>query len=237
MMASQAEAAHAPRLDRYTWTALFVSLVLYPVIYCSGFMGDIIWPIIRDGSRRHWWYFWLVNLAFHWIPFALIWLALRKNGESWASVGVNWQWFAERRHWLLILLAVLATMALIMPGVHYGDALPGQSRSVFIAPVSSVERLFLIFGAFTAGVTEEVIFRGFAFTRLGRVLKSPWLVLPITVVSFLFIHGTPRDVGGLIAYTAAGLAFGVPFILMGLKRLEVLILIHFLIDASMVLAP
>jgi len=61
--------------------------------------------------------------------------------------------------------------------------------------------------------------------------------LPITVIAFLFIHGTPHDLGGLMAYTAAGLAFGIPFILMKLSRLEVLIAMHFAIDASMVLAP
>jgi len=82
-----------------------------------------------------------------------------------------------------------------------------------------------------------VIFRGFAFTRLGRVIRNPWLVLPITVVSFLFIHGTPRNVPALMNYTMAGLAFGIPFILMKLNRLEILILIHFLIDAGMVLTP
>ena len=128
-------------------------------------------------------------------------------------------------------------MAFVMPGVHYEGELPKRSQTIFMAPVSTPERLFLIFGALTAGVTEEVLFRGFAFTRLGRVIKNPWLVLPVTVVAFLFIHGTPRNVEGFITYAMAGLAFGVPFIVMKLRRLEILMLIHFLIDAGMVLAP
>jgi uncharacterized protein len=128
-------------------------------------------------------------------------------------------------------------MAFVMPGVYYEGDLPKLSQTIFMAPVSAPERLFLIFGAVTAGVTEEVLFRGFAFTRLGRLIRNPWLVLPITVVAFLFIHGMPRDVEGLITYTAAGLVFGVPFILMKLRRLEILICIHILMDASMVLAP
>jgi membrane protease YdiL (CAAX protease family) len=112
-----------------------------------------------------------------------------------------------------------------------------MSRTHFMGPVSTVERLFFIFVAVTAGVTEEVLFRGFPFTRLGRVIPSPWLVLPLTVVPFLFIHGTPRSVEHVMIYLGAGLAFGVPFILLGLRRLEVLILFHFLIDAGLVLAP
>jgi membrane protease YdiL (CAAX protease family) len=138
---------------------------------------------------------------------------------------------------LVVVLGLLVVAACVAPRVHYGSAPPGISGSHFMAGVTAPERLFVLWMAITAGVTEEVLFRGFAITRLTRVLGSPWLALPVTVVSFLFIHGTPRDVGGLVAYTAAGLAFGVPFILMGLRRLEILIAIHFAIDASMVLAP
>jgi hypothetical protein len=232
-----ADAATNPRLDRYTSFALFVALVAYPVIYCSGIMGQIVAPIFTEDSRHHWWYFWLANMAFHWIPFALVWLALAKNKERWDSIGVDWSWFIKHRFWFGGLIVFLIVMAFVTPGVHYEGDLPKLSQTIFMAPVSAAERLFLIFGAVTAGVTEEVLFRGFAFTRLGRVIRNPWLVLPITVVAFLFIHGTPRDVEGLITYTAAGLAFGVPFILMKLRRLEILILIHFLIDGSMVLAP
>src|SRR5262245_40314511 len=103
------------RIDKYTFTALLVSLVVYPAVYCSGIMGWIITPIFTENSRAHWWYFWLANLAFHWIPFALIWLALRKNGESWNSIGLNWEWFTERKIWLGLLIAVLAAAAFIMP--------------------------------------------------------------------------------------------------------------------------
>ena len=125
-----------------------------------------------------------------------------RNREPWASIGVDWGWFAKHRLWLGGLILVLIVMAFVAPVVHYGGELPKRSQTIFMAPVSTPERLFLIFGAFTAGVTEEVIFRGFAFTRLVRVLGNAWVVLPITVVSFLFIHGTPRDVEGLVTYAA-----------------------------------
>lgn len=230
-------AEEKPGLDRYTLAALFVSLVAYPAIYCSGLMGKIIEPIFTESSRLHWWYFWLANLAFHWIPFGMIWLALRKNQEDWISIGLDWSWFLKHKALLGLLIGALIILAFVMPGVHYGNTLPGRAQTIFMAPVSTAERLFVIFGALTAGVTEEVLFRGFAFTRLARVIRNPWLILPITLLSFLFIHGTPRDLGALVSYTAAGIAFGVPFILMRYRRLELLILIHFLIDASMVLAP
>lgn len=224
-------------LDRWTWLALFVTLVMFPVAWCSGYVGPVVQKIF-EGSRLHWWYFWMAALAVHWVPFAFVWLALRRNNESWASIGVDWGWFV--RWWWVFgaIFVALVAAAFVMPGVHYPDGLPGIARSQpkFMIPLSTPERLMVILAAITAGVTEEVLFRGFAITRLARVIGSVWLALPITCVSFIYIHGTPRSIEHLLIYAAAGLAFGVPFVLMKCRRLEVLILVHFLIDASMVLA-
>lgn len=238
MTSSQESLTTRPhQLSGLTWLALLVTLVLYPVLYSSGVMSDIVRPIIVDHSRRHWWYFWFASMLFHWLPFALVWLTIRRSREGWGSVGVDWAWFWRVRWPIGALFAVLVVAAFVMPRIHYGDSTPGISQTVFLAPVTPIERLWVIWGAVTAGVTEEVLFRGFALTRLTRVVRSPWLALPITVAAFIFIHGTPRDIGSLVTYGAAGLAFGVPFILMKMKRLEILIAIHFLIDAGMVLAP
>jgi membrane protease YdiL (CAAX protease family) len=135
------------------------------------------------------------------------------------------------------LLAALVAGALFLPGVYYDGTLPRISGTIFLAPVSTAERLFMILVAASAGIAEEVQYRGLPFTRLGPVLGSPWFVLPITMVSFLFVHGGPDSVQMAINYLAIGMAFGVAFLLLRRRRLEWLMLIHFLIDASMVLAP
>lgn len=231
------DAVSPRRLEGWSILALLVTLVVFPATWCAGYIGPFIHDIYR-GSRTHWYYFWLLGLAFHWIPFAFVWVALRMNRESWSSLGLDWGWY--RRWWWIfaLILAALIGAAFVMPQIRYPDGLPkiGRSPPQFMIPLSTPERLLMIFIAITAGVTEEVLFRGFAITRLKRVLGSAWLALPITVVSFLFIHGTPRSAQMAAIYLFAGLAFGVPFILMKLRRLEVLILIHFLIDAGMVIA-
>lgn len=225
------------RLDGWTTSALLVSLVAVPLFMCSGLGGPIIEPIFTEHSRAHWWMFMGgILMAVHWIPFTFIWLALRRNGESWESIGVDWSWFARHRLWLGGLLVLLVIGAFVAPSVHYGGKLPGISQTIFMAGVSTPERLFMILVAITAGM-EEVIFRGFAFTRLRRVIPNLWLILLLTLPSFVFLHSVPRTAGDAVAYVVAGLAFGVPFILMKLKRLEILILIHILIDAGMVIAP
>jgi membrane protease YdiL (CAAX protease family) len=233
------------RADVLTLLALLVGLVAYPVLYSTDFFGRVLFSLIPgllprlldETSRMEWWYFGFSSLAFHWVPFAFVAAALWKNNQRWSSIGVDWSWFNRHRVWFLGLACFLVVAAFAMPTVHYGDDLPLRSNVGFVGPVSTAERLFMIAIALTAAVTEEVIFRGFALTRLKRWIPSVWLILAITAVPFVFIHGEPRSIAQTLNYLVAGLAFGIPFILMKLRRLEIVILIHFLIDASLVLAP
>lgn len=234
---SSGEASAKEQPTRWTAWTLIALLVLYPCVYCSGVMGELVRPIISEHSRTHWWYFWFANMAFHWIPFGLVWWTLRQERQPWSSVGVDWGWFQRSQWWWIGILSGLIAGALFLPAIHYQGEFPGISQTVFMAPVSTLERLWVIWGAVTAAVTEEVLFRGFALTRLPRYVRSVWLALCISVISFVFIHGTPRSPEQATSYAIAGLAFGIPFLWMKLKRLEILIAIHFLIDATMVLAP
>ncbi len=245
-MSSAINSALKQGIDKTTLIALFAVLVAYPLLYSTDFFGRIFLPLVPEeflmslldeNLRTEWWYFHLSNFIFHWISFLFVWMALSKNKQSWDSIGVNWQWFIKYKLWFMLLFALLSISAIVMPGILYGEQLPVKSQSHFIGPVSTVERLFMIITALTAAVTEEVLFRGFALTRLKRWISNPWLILPVTVASFVLIHGEPRSIEQVMPYVIGGIAFGVPFILMGLKRLEIMILIHFFIDAGLVLAP
>lgn len=220
----------------FTHFALLLSLVVYPVLY-SCFIGSIVECLSAENSRLCWWYFWTAIFASHWVTFGFVWLALQQNGESWQSLGVNWEWFLKYKVWFGVLIGGLIFLAAVLPSLYYGEMLTAKSRFVPIAPISSLERIVVLGGIVTVSVTEEVIFRGFAFTRLNRLIKSAWLILPITVVSFIFIHGVPRSTDGLIFYTAAGLAYGIAFILMKCRQLELLITAHFLASVGIVLTP
>lgn len=245
-MSFKTEILNYRNIDKYTAVALFIGLVAYPVLYSTDFFGTILFSILPndvflalmdENSRAEWWYFIFSNIAYHWIPFFCIWVALRQNSEQWISVGVDWTWFAKYKIQFIALFIILIVSAIVMPAFYYGEDLPVRSKAGFIGPISSLERIFIIFLAFTAAVTEEVIFRGFALTRLKRWISNPWVILPFTVISFLFIHGELRSIGQSLNLIIAGFAFGIPFILMKLKRLELVILIHFLIDASLVFVP
>lgn len=239
------EQARQPKVDRFTLAALLIGLVLYPLAYSTDFFGRLLFAafpqllpfLLDETSRAEWWYFAGSALAFHVTALLPIWYALKRNGETWASCGLDWAWFWRHRVLIAGLLAALIAAAFVMPGVHYGDAVPSRSATVWIGPVTTGERLFMIALFLVVAGSEEIIFRGFALTRLRRWSDHPWLWLIVTSTSFVLIHGEPRNVAQAANYFVAGLAFGAPFILMRLRRLELVIAVHFLINASLVLAP
>lgn len=235
-----------PRLDKYTIIALVIGLIAYPILYSSDFFSSLIFPFLPDefisplynrDERSGWWYFIFSNLFFHWIPFLFIWYSLVKNNESWSSVGVDWSWFFKHKPFFIAFFIVLAVSAFIVPNIYYGSEFPTRSQAGFIGPISTLERLAIIVMAFTAAITEEVIFRGFALTRLKRIIPNPWFILPIIAISFVFIHGEIRSVGLTLNYLTFSFIFGAGFILLEFKRLEIFILIHFLINVSLVFIP
>ena len=234
-------------MDKYTIIALIVGLVFYPVLYSTDFFSSLLFPLLPDellrslyneSERTEWWYFIFSNVLFHWIPFLFIYYALKKNNETWESVGVDWSWFLKYKIWFIALISVLIVSSFVIPQLFYGDELPLKSiRTGFIAPISTLERLVsLVVLAFTAAVSEEVIFRGYAITRLKRVISIPWLILPIIAISFVFIHGEIRSMGMTLNYIIFSTLFGIGFILKKFKRLEIMITLHFLINASLVYA-
>jgi membrane protease YdiL (CAAX protease family) len=66
----------------------------------------------------------------------------------------------------------------------------------------------------TAGITEEVLFRGFAITRLEPLVGDPWAAAVVAAIAFAFGHSYQGVIG--IASTALiGLGYAASYIILG----------------------
>jgi uncharacterized protein len=86
----------------------------------------------------------------------------------------------------------------------------------------------MLFTAFTAGVTEELIFRGYILTRLSLLIKNRYL--PVIISAFLFgaIHFSYKSLREVIFAFLIGIMFGVHY--ERYRNIKVLIAAHFAID-------
>ena len=90
--------------------------------------------------------------------------------------------------------------------------------------------LLLVFTSLTAGVVEELIFRGYLIPRLNMLFNNRYLSVIVSALIFGVSHFRYGTVVNIIFPTFIGLIFG--FHYQKYKNLKLLILIHFFIDFS-----
>jgi membrane protease YdiL (CAAX protease family) len=92
----------------------------------------------------------------------------------------------------------------------------------------------LVFTALTAGIVEELIFRGYLVPRLELLFGKPY----IAVIVSSFIFGLGHLSYGTVANIAAPLVIGVIFAIhyQNYRNIKVLVACHFLYDLIVILA-
>lgn len=98
-----------------------------------------------------------------------------------------------------------------------------------IMPVSKEDKKVWTFVSWTAGITEEIIYRGFLIFALTLLFPtmSIWIVLVASSFIFGLAH-TYQGLGNVVRTSLIGLFFAILYI--GLGSIIPLIVLHFLID-------
>ncbi|MFK2825310.1 CPBP family intramembrane metalloprotease [Bacillus sp. B190/17] len=99
-----------------------------------------------------------------------------------------------------------------------------------ILPISKKEKKLWNYVSFTAGVTEEIIYRGFLIFALAYLFPSVsiWAVILISSLLFGLAHTYQGAVKGVLRTAVVGCLFAILYI--GLGSILPLIAFHFLID-------
>lgn len=167
---------------------------------------------------------------------------------QWALTGfVVVHWLQERRSfaslglvpaWSIPFLAGLAVLAIVVPVVlvHTRKISNDEASLVRVRrqiahvgrllPKSPVELRWFYAVALTAGICEEVLYRGFLIAYLGAV-AGPWPAVAAAAFVFGFGH-VYQGWRGMIATTLVGLLMGGLYLLTG--SLLMPMVLHVLID-------
>jgi Predicted metal-dependent membrane protease len=175
-------------------TVMLLTGILYPVM---GYRQSKKRGTIIGGNDKTGWY--LTSIISSWIPAIVIVAALILNGHSFKDIGFNFNLPDERGYLFYIALALSAiylgynifTILLLRfnnkERERHSKEIPVEYR--FILPSSKDEKVMWRLLAATAGITEEIIYRGYIFFALFFIFPGISFVWVILISSALFSLG------------------------------------------------
>ena len=207
--------------------------ILYPV---TGYRQFKKRSIVRGLKEKSKWY--ITSVISSWIPTLVILTTVILNGHSLEELGFTLNLSEERGIIFYIAIGLSAiyltyniyTILLLRNNkkireVHSRD-IPEEYR--FILPVTKEEKLLWRLLAITAGITEEIIYRGYLFFALFLIFPniSPFIVIAIS--SILFSVGHLYQGGEVWKPAAAGLFLALVFHFTG--SIYIVMILHIIQD-------
>lgn len=102
-----------------------------------------------------------------------------------------------------------------------------------LTPKTTTARIIFIFMGLVAGLSEEIVYRGYAIRGLQSLGLHKWLTVILATIPFIFQHGL-KSIDQFWWFLGWGIIFGALFLL--IKNLTINIIIHWLIILSAMLA-
>lgn len=223
-----ATSPHSRPGHRWRRAALLLILAAFPAVLILVVPRVPFFPSPTGSGRQAWWNLVLWLVAWEWALVAFVRVGLGREGLDLSETGLP---SMGRAQWLAAAttVAVAATFLLVAPP-------PGAGRdaSLWYLPATPWERMAWLGAAVTAGVCEEVLFRGFALSELRRRWGRGWAgtaaAVAVTTAAFVLIHGLGQPTEDLIRRAAIGLLFAGLTLWRG--HLRGPIYIHFLTDVG-----
>lgn len=133
----------------------------------------------EDGIARH---------ALKWLPAGLLLAYIRLvEGRDLESIGVRWDGFGPYLRRVVVGTAILLGANAVLRPLR--ERLPGEETfEADLAQFTSFSIPERVFIAVTAGVTEELLFRGYATERLEELTGNRLVALGIPTAVFLALH-------------------------------------------------
>ena len=157
------------------------------------------------------------------------------GGESWRGAGISWDGDASRRAIPVSVAALggalltVALIAVVLDKVRPGLVQRASDATKLIAPTNAAERRLWPYVSLTAGVTEELVFRGLFVLHLHALVPSlrPMLLAVLAAVAFGLAHRYQGPFG-IVSSGVLGLAFGIVAVVVG--NVLVVVVLHTLWD-------
>lgn len=231
-------------MELLIWVVIIFTFVYEPVIGYFSFQKFKERVAVNSNERLKYYYNIMIGL---WVPTIFIVLIILFTELTFQEVGITVPKIDTETLGPIVTYIVLAIAVfyfIVMIGYIFGYKFNKNIRKKFIEsknrqlneisfavmlPITKKEKKAWSYVSLTAGVTEEIIYRGFlifAVLYLNPNL-SIWLVMLIASILFGLAH-TYQGFGNVVRTTIIGYLFSILYV--GLQSILPIMVLHFLID-------
>jgi membrane protease YdiL (CAAX protease family) len=171
-----------------------------------------------------------ISRILYWLSLVLLWLYSIKFEKQNLLI-----WDEQKYKLSTFLISIIVIFAVLIIGlilISLVYRLTGISKTSIklleMVAVFRANKLLLVFTALTAGVVEELIFRGYLQPRLEIILKKLALAIVISSILFALLHYRYGTVINIIGPFFIGLIFS--YYYWKYRNITILIICHFLWD-------
>lgn len=208
----------------------FGVLIGFPIIATLISLLLLNRPLITNMGLDFFNTFWIIIICWYIFQISIISKILTSEGWQWADIGFTLtrkKTFFFIGGYLLFAFGLLIFIELALANSTI-DTEKLNSISDLI-PKTTTSRVIYIVMGLVAGLSEEIVYRGFAIRALESNKINKWITVLIATIPFIFQHGI-KSIDQFWWFLTWGVAFGILFL--WLKKLTVNIIIHWLIILS-----
>lgn len=182
--------------------------------------------------------FWVLVSFWYIIQIGIILKLLNSSNLSLKDIGYTFD--IRKTSWFILGYLVLAfsLFAFVEFALASANITPEDLRTLSdfsnITPKTTGQRIIFIFAGLVAGLSEEIVYRGFAIQSLISYKINKWIAVLVAAIPFVFQHGL-KSVDQFWWFFIWGLSLGAIYILCK-KRLFITIIIHWIIILTALLA-
>ncbi len=163
---------------------------------------------VADASSNHL-VVYVSLIIMEWALVYLVWRGIRKTNTKLSDL-VGGRWTAPRDVVRDIALGFLLWLILVGIAITWKLTAGGGGLSESVAaalPKSPAEQIVWVFVSISAGIAEEIVFRGYCQRQFEALTRSQWSALGLQALLFGVTHGY-QGVDAMARITVLGLAFG-----------------------------
>lgn len=209
-------------------------LIGFPIIATLISLLLINRTIITDLGLDFFNTFWSIIIIWYIVQIFIVSKVINASGWRWSDIGFT---LSKKRTiylisgFLLLAFGLLLSIELALAS-NVVDSEKLQSLSG-LTPKNTTSRVIFIFMALVAGLSEEIVYRGFAIKALESHNINKWVAVLLASIPFIFQHGL-KSIDQFWWFLITGIFFGVLFV--ARKNLTLNIIIHWLIILSAMVA-